>query len=157
MQRSSLREASRSADPMNAPHPFKSAAGVSLVELLVVLAVLAVLATIAIPSLSNLGPASEAAVAGEALERLNRGVNLYEQAVEPLSVAPNSGTADEVAVAALLQTRDAANPGSPYVDVELDLPPGSDTNRFRAVWNGDYFELISPGTNTSQGLHLPPK
>jgi prepilin-type N-terminal cleavage/methylation domain-containing protein len=127
----------------------RRACGISLTELLVVVAVLGVLAAVAIPLLVGLIPVSQENVALDAVERLNRAVHSYEMAVREISLAAGDGAN----VVALLRTRSAQAPGSPYLDDQPSYAVTSSAESYRARWSGRVFELLVPGQDGT-GLDL---
>jgi prepilin-type N-terminal cleavage/methylation domain-containing protein len=123
--------------------------GYSIPELMVVVAVLGILAAIAIPAMVGVLGSSKETTANNNLEYLNQAVWKYGHAGAQIA-NPAGQTA---AVLALLKTRDASMPGSPYVESNLSTNVSSDASTYRANWNGTNFELISPETGGT-GLNL---
>lgn len=130
-----------------------SAGGFSFAEMMVVLGVLCIITAIIVPTVSNVLPGTRASMADTNVNTLNQSVLKYNQANAELTVAAVSDGSDEQAVAAALQTRDAAAPGSPYLAPEMAMVVASDAGSYRAVWNGRMFEVLSPG-QAGTGLDL---
>lgn len=124
--------------------------GISLVEMLTVVAIIGVLSFIASGHYTNVVERSRVTVARNAVEVLNQGVSRYSQIEgEGLRSVPasNESSQEEIDVLRALQWVDPVQPtpGSPYV--RRDFAPGvsNDSQSFRAVWNGAFFELREPG------------
>lgn len=115
--------------------------GVSLVELLIVIGVITVLAAIVLPRMTGLSRPAEFTAAREAMERVNRAVNLYKQSVAAISVEAAEGFEDEAQVLQLLQEEIPGAPGSPFLDPKLRYPVTSESDRPRGYWDGEYFRL----------------
>jgi type II secretory pathway pseudopilin PulG len=128
---------------------YQTVQALSLTELLVVVTVITILAAVVIPQMVGLSRPAEQAAAQETMERVNRAINLHEQSQTAITVSPTPGFADEMAVLALLQTRDDAIPGSPFLDANLRYPQTSDDTRPRGFWDGEYFRLLTPGEEGS--------
>lgn len=127
----------------------RSCSAISLTELLVTIAVIAILAAVATPLLVGILPRAGEEVAREGLERLNRAVHSYEMAAREIQVAPGDGAA----VVALLRTRSASIPGSPFLENRPALTTTSSNETYRAVWTGRVFTLLLPGQEGT-GLDL---
>lgn len=123
--------------------------GFSFAELLVVITVVGIMAAVAIPAFIGVLGGSKDSVASSNLEYLNQGVWKYGHAGAQITNA----TGETATVLALLRTRDAHMPGSPYLEAALTTNLSSDTNGYRAVWNGTLFEMKKPG-DSGTGLDL---
>lgn len=132
---------------------FSPRAGYSLVEILVVVGVIAILAALASVSFSGVFQSAREEAATANLSRLNRAVMSYSHAASELTNTPNVGISDEQAVFSNLQARDAAIPGSPFLEAHYSAVESSDATVFRGRWNGYTFELLKPGT-TGTGVDL---
>lgn len=120
--------------------------GFSLTEMIVVVGAIAVMAAVLIPGMINVFKGTQAGTAEANLEHLNQAVLKYSHAVAELTNAVNSGIGDEQAVFTVLQARDESVPGSPYLPSNLSASASTDTNAYRAVWNGRMFQIVEPGT-----------
>lgn len=118
-----------------------SVQALSLVELLVAVAVIVIISSIAIPRISNLVPSASDATATRNLNYLNGAVQAYNQAVEELDTNASAGE-----IITVLQTRDAARHGSPYLPSNLKTNSTSDTSTYRAEWTNRMFKKDPPGT-----------
>jgi len=121
------------------------------VELLVTITVITVLATLVLPQLIGFSRPAERVAAGEAMERINRAINLYEQSGEAIEIEAGAGTEDELDVLELLQARREDVPGSPLLDPALVYPATTEEGRPRGVWDGQYFQLLEEG-QAGEGL-----
>ena len=121
----------------------------SLTELLVVLAALGIFVTVGIMSIGGVDRYAAASVAQRNLDLLNGAVNSFNNANWKLSVSVDAGSGDERAVFYSLQYRDADNPvpGSPYLASHVPFAETSSSERYRAVWNGSYFQMTEPGVD----------
>jgi prepilin-type N-terminal cleavage/methylation domain-containing protein len=128
---------------------------VSLPELIVVVAVLAIFAAIAVPSISGVFGGSQRNTAERNLNMLNAAVSAFNQANWELELAPAGGSSDESAIYRSLRYRAATNPsaGSPYLPISTRFVASSDSNTYRAQWDGDIFRLLPPGV-TGTGIDL---
>src|SRR4029079_6809281 len=97
--------------------------------------------------------ASKAATAEANLEHLNQAVLKFNHASSELTNASASDSADELAIFATLQTRDATVLGSPFLGTNFRSSISDVETTYRASWNGRMFELVSPG-NSGTGLDL---
>ncbi len=131
----------------------KLSGGFSLVEILVVVGVIAILAAISIPVIANVTRGANESAAESNLDHLNQAVLKYNNSITELTNAVDSGISDEQAVFALLQVRDAAVPGTPFLQADLGANSSASTNVYRARWNGRVFEIITPGT-AGTGVNL---
>lgn len=124
-----------------------------MVELLVVIAVLAIIAGISIPSIVGVVSSSNYETAKRNLNLLNGAVVAFNDANWELVLAAGSGSEQKIFDS--LRYRAATNPaaGSPYLTETATFVASSDTNTFRAVWNGRMFGIVVPGSNGS-GLDL---
>jgi len=127
--------------------------GMSLVEVMIVIGVLAVIASILIPAMVGIVPGSKAATAEANLEYLNQAVLKFNHASTEITNAVESGGADEQAVFATLQARDATLPGSPFLGTNFRSNLSNTDTTYRASWNGRMFQLVSPGS-AGTGLDL---
>ena len=120
--------------------------GFSLVELLVTVAVLGILSGVMISSFSNVKENSSDIIATEVMETSNLGVKKFNQIAYKLTTAADpDSSADELAVMALLQTRDVTIPGSPFVRPNWNPVGSSSSEDYRIQWTGRLFELLKPG------------
>jgi len=120
----------------------------------VVIAVIAVMAAIAIPIISGVPGNASAATAKRNLAYINSAVQTFNQSQYELTNAESSGTDDETAIRTNLIHRDVTSrPGSPYLPTHITFHYTSDTNKYRAIWNGRLFELVSPG-ESANGIDL---
>lgn len=85
-------------------------------------------------------------VAVDSAALLNHAISHFSQISGSISVGAAEGSADELSVLALLQTRDASRPGSPYVPSEFLVEPSSDPAENRLTWTGDFFKVVPVGT-----------
>jgi prepilin-type N-terminal cleavage/methylation domain-containing protein len=133
----------------------RSQRGFSLTEMLVVIAALAILVTMGIISMQGVDRYAAQSVAQRNLDLLNGAVNAFNNANWKLPVDVSGGSEDEQTVFYSLQYRDAQNPapGSPYLETYLAFVPTSSQERYRAVWNGTYFQMSEPGVDGS-GIDL---
>jgi len=126
-------------------------------ELVVVIAVIGVMAAIAIPILGNNVKTATTATAKRNLDLLNAAVQSFNQANWELVLSTSGGSDDEQAIFDSLRYRDPdvrlASPGSPYLPPNATFVASSDTNSYRAVWNGRLYEFRSAGT-VGTGLDL---
>jgi type II secretory pathway pseudopilin PulG len=124
-----------------------------MVELLVTIAVLAIVAGISIPSIVGVVSNSNYETAKRNLNVLNGGVVAFNDANWELVLAAGSGSEQKIFDS--LRYRAATNPaaGSPYLPDTATFVASSDTNTFRAIWNGRMFGIVVPGSNGS-GLDL---
>ena len=125
----------------------------SMVELMVTVAVLAIVAGISIPSIVGVVSSSNYETAKKNLNLLNGAVVAFNNANWELVLAAGSGSEQKIFDS--LRYRAATNPaaGSPYLPETATFVSSSDTNTFRAVWNGRMFGIVVPGSNGS-GLDL---
>lgn len=121
--------------------------GFTLTELLITIAIIGVLAGIGITQFRNILPAVRSETTIDSANFLNRGVQHYNQVNSEISIAAASDTSDEMAVVALLKTRDAALLGSPYIPPEFSSIPSSATNEIRIYWTGRFFRIIPEGAD----------
>jgi type II secretory pathway pseudopilin PulG len=133
----------------------RAVGGMSLTEVLVVIAFLAIVAAVAVPSISRVVSASSYGTAKRNLNYLNGSVIAFNEANWQLVLATSSGSDDEQKIFDSLRYRAATNPasGSPYLPDTATFVATSDTNTYRAVWNGRMFGIVVPGTNGT-GLDL---
>lgn len=131
----------------------KNLHGMSLTEVLVVISFLAIVAAISIPSITGLVTGSSYETARRNLNYLNGAVIAFNQANRELSNSAGSGV--EQTIFSYLRYRDSVNPapGSPYLPPTATCVASSDTNIYRAQWNGKMFKMLAPGT-TGSGLDL---
>ncbi len=126
-------------------------------ELVVVIAVIGILAAVAIPIMANNVKTANAATAQRNLNLLNGAVQSFNQANWELVLATSSGSDDERAIFDSLRYRNPdvrlASPGSPYLPPNATFVASSDTNTYRALWNGRLYEFKSAGT-AGTGLDL---
>jgi len=122
-------------------------AAFSLTELLVVLAALGIFVTVGIMSIGGVDRYAASSVAQRNLDLLNGAVNSFNNSNWRLSVPVDAGSGDEQTVFYSLQYRDADNPapGSPYLGSHVSFTESSSAQRYRAVWNGTYFQMTEPG------------
>jgi len=133
-------------NPEQYPPRYRRQSGVTLVEVITVVVVIGILAAITIPQFADLHDYAEDRTAKHHLARLNKAVLSHSQSISELTIAAADGSSDdEIAVAAALQTRDDSVPGTPFLEPEWTAIPTSDTDQFRAVWNGRMFELVGLG------------
>lgn len=128
----------------------RSDRGISLVEMLTVVAIIGVLSFVASGHYHNVIEKSRETVAKNLVEVLNQGVSRYVQIEgEALREVPasNESSDEEMDVLRALQWVDPVQPtpGSPYMRRDYDPAVSSDSESFRAVWNGAFFELRLPG------------
>lgn len=124
---------------------WRSRVGFTLAELLITIAIIGVLAGIGITQFRNILPAVRSETTIDSANFLNRGVQHYNQVNSEISIAAASDTSDEMAVMALLKTRAAALPGSPYIPPEFSSIPSSDIDKIRLYWTGRFFRIIPEG------------
>ena len=136
-------------------------AGMSLIEVLVVISFLAIVAALAIPSISNVLFSSSYQTAQRNMNLLNGAVIAYSQSswgeINTNVFATSSGSDDEAGVFNCLRYRNTnaalAAPGSPYLPPNATFVATSETNTYRARWNGRMFEILPVGTSGT-GLDL---
>lgn len=138
----------------------------SLTEILVVLAIIGILSAIAIPMITGVRERSRVETARAVVAQINRAVAAYGQtgvmitasgpAGAPTTIAAiEAEVSDERAVMALLTTRDEGVVGSPFLPgTGMPAEASSDAARFRARWNGQYFEVV-PAGEAGWGLLIP--
>ncbi|MEM6910516.1 MAG: type II secretion system protein [Verrucomicrobiota bacterium] len=128
--------------------------GLTLSEMLLAISIVGILSGMAISRFSDLRSSAVETVAEHKLSVINESIRSYEQMMPTLTVTvDDSSSADELAVIALLETRDPAIPGSPFFEGAGTMTASANADHYRARWNGFVFELISPGTNGS-GLRV---
>lgn len=127
----------------------------SLTEVLVVIAFLSIVAAISIPNMVGVFSGSNYEVARRNLNQLNGAVLGFNQANWELVLAASAASDDEQKIFDSLRYRAPSNPapGSPYLPANATFVASSDTNDYRAKWNGRMFEIVVPGTNGT-GLNL---
>ena len=116
-----------------------------MVELLIVIGVIAILSAIVLPVYSGLTSSTTASVARRNLNLLNGAVVAINNAKSQLEVTATADGADEQAIFAQLQATDPDAKGSPYLPAHLKGTTTSSTNKYRAVWNGTFFQILNPG------------
>jgi len=120
--------------------------GYSLSELLILVAIIGILASIVIPQIGGISSTVREEVGIDAMNLLNRGVLHQVQAVGTIDVAVSSGSDDELAVLALLKTRDTGVPGSPFIPSTFSGVGSSSTDSVRIIWTGHFFKLLPEGS-----------
>lgn len=123
----------------------RSITAVTLVELLIVISLIGILGGIAIVQMGGMVADVKLEVGTDQMNELNRAVLHYNQAASTINVPPQVGTDDELAVLALLKTRDLAVPGSPLIAAAFPEAASSHNAIYRLRWNGKFFELLVPG------------
>lgn len=124
--------------------------GVSLLEMLVVVAVIGIMGFVASGHYGKVVEQSRETVAKNVVATLNQGVSRYYQ-IEGTGlrkVRPDDASSqEELDVLRALQWVDPVHPtpGSPYVRNDYDPGASASADDYRAVWNGAFFELRTPG------------
>lgn len=113
----------------------------SLVELLISVGVIAILAAIAFQVYSGTTRGAAASVAWRNLNYLNGAVVAFNNG-SGWSLPPTAQ-----AVFTNLQATDPDAKGSPYLPVSLQCAITSSTDKYRAVWNGTFFQMLNPGAS----------
>lgn len=114
-------------------------------ELMVTMTVITLMGAIAIPMVSNMLQSTKEESAINNLEYLNQAVWKYQHAGS--QITNSSGSTSNVI--AILQERDTAMPGSPFVETNVKIRISSASNDYRGRWNGSTFELVYPGSSGS--------
>jgi type II secretory pathway pseudopilin PulG len=124
-------------------------------EIMIIVAVIGIVAAIGISVITGTVQSSKYNTASANLELLNGAVRQYAQAVNELTNSAGSGISDETAVFAELQADGSleSRPGSPYLQPNLSVRSSSDSESYRAFWNGHEFELLDRG-ESGTGLDL---
>ena len=138
----------------------REAKAISLIEMVVTVTVIGILAASALGVYERIVETSKRTVAENHVETLNQAVKKYVQlrSTDILSVPANSSSSfEEYDILRAMQWNhpDAAqaDPGAPYMRPDYDPPLSGDTNDYRALWNGTFFELRQPG-ETGAGLKI---
>jgi len=126
-------------------HPIAISA-LSLSEVLITLGIIGILAMISISFFSGNIQDARQGVAVDSAALLNHAISHFNQIAGPIDVGAAEGSADELYVLELLQTRDASLPGSPYVPSEFLVEASSDPAQIRLTWTGDFFKVVPVGT-----------
>ncbi len=121
-------------------------AGFTLAELLITIAIIGILAGIGIANISNVLPSARRETGIDTANLLNRAVLHYNQVNSEITIPSAGDTSDETSVLALLQTRNPAAPGSPYIPPEFSCTPSTSTDSVRFYWTGKFFKTIPEGT-----------
>lgn len=134
----------------------KSISGFTFAEMLVVIAVIGVLAAVSIPRIAGILPSAREQTAMRNLRYINAAIIAYNNAaseITPTTVPTSSGIGDETAVFVILKARAEDLRGSPFLPVNVVPTSSSATDSYRARWNGQMFEIITPG-NSGTGVNL---
>jgi len=132
--------------------------GFSLVEVLVIVTVIGILSLLAVGQYGRVMDRTRETVALNTVETLNQGVSRYSQ-VEGGRLndvpADDDSFEEEIDVLRALQwvDPDLPTPGGPYVRADFDPAGTADTDTYRAVWNGSFFELRVPA-EAGAGLRI---
>lgn len=121
-----------------------------MVEAIVTITVIGILACSAIAAYDRVVESSRDACSLHAVDVLNQGVKKYTQlrSIKLLSVpASETSAQEEQDILLAMQYDNPADhdPGAPYVRNDYAPPSSADTDDYRAVWNGAFFELRRPG------------
>ncbi len=123
-------------------------------EALATVAIIGIIAAIAAGSYGRMFETSRLAMAEHRVEYLNQAILRYDQ-IEGAALtrvpADDDSSDDEIAVLRALQYDDPADPqpGAPYFRQDYDPSGSGDSDEFRAVWNGAFYELREPGQSGS--------
>jgi prepilin-type N-terminal cleavage/methylation domain-containing protein len=122
--------------------------GFSMAEMLIVVAVIGILVTIGVYSYKDLRSQTQAVVARNTLETLNQAVHRFNEANYEIYYTGTPGIT-EMQILRTLQYRNSANPatGSPYIRSDWNPAVSSSTAKYRLVWTGTLYKLVSPGSS----------
>lgn len=126
-----------------------------MVELLITVSIIAILAGIAISQITSVLPEARQETGIDAVNFLNRGVQHYNQVNSEITIPSAADTTDEIAVLALLKTRSATAPGSPYIPASFTVISSNNAGTLRMYWTGRFFKAIPEGT-AGTGIAITP-